>query len=95
MGLLDFICDFIIKVLKILWSMIRDWFRNLLNLKNADADNMFFTIKRELEDGSYRVIRGLFNERTDETNEVDCLESEEIDEETLYRHRNNPVQIYR
>lgn len=95
MGLLDFFCDIIITVLKILWSMIRDWFREKLNLKNADADNMFFTVKRELKDGSYRVIRGLFNERTDETMAVDGLESEDIDEETLYRHRNNPVQIYR
>lgn len=94
MGILDTVCTVFISVLKILWSMIRDWFRDLLNLKKADIDNVFFTIQRKLSDGSYRVIRGLFNQRTDATMRVDGLKSSQIDQETLARHKNNPVQIY-
>ena len=57
------------------------WFRNRSAIKQADKDNIAFTLQNKLASGKYKTVQGIFNTRNEVLVEGRVIESEEIDEE--------------
>jgi hypothetical protein len=90
----------VMRVARILWSMIKDWLKERIPIIRAELANLAFSIKKVLENGGnreYEIIEGIFNKNTGtlvNAQESQDLQSPEIDEETAKQHRNSPLVIF-
>jgi hypothetical protein len=84
----------VIIVAIINFEEIVTWFRKRQNLKQADKDNIAFTLKKQLENGDYEVVWGIFNTRTDELLGGVKEQSKKIDEEVENVHKGKELVLY-
>lgn len=86
----------IVYLTKITFSLILNWFRRdkIQKLKNEDKDNIAFTLKTALEEGSYTVCQGVFNTRTGDVVDGQKLKAKEIEASVAESHREKPLVIY-
>lgn len=70
------------------------WFRSKSKIKQADKDNIAFTLQSRLESGNYKTVQGIFNTRTEVVEKGRVIESEEMDEEMENLHSDNELIIY-
>ena len=78
----------------IYWDDIVEWFRSRNNIKQADKDNIAFTIKKNLQSGNYKVVQGIFNQRTEELKDTRVMESQKLDDKLLQHHGGKELVIY-
>lgn len=83
----------LIYVVIILFDRIATWFRARESLRNADKDNIAFSIKQKLESGEYKVVYGIFNKRQDELCDVDAVVGKKVDAE-IEKHKADTLMIY-
>jgi len=74
----------IVVVVFLNWGRIVNWFRNRQSLKQADRDNIAFTLKDSLNNGKYSVIQGIFNQRTNEVLDAEKYDAGDVCNELKY-----------
>jgi hypothetical protein len=84
----------VIVVAIIKFENIVNWFQKRQNLKQADKDNIVFTIEKLLKNGNYEVVKGIFNTRTSELLDGEKEQSKEIDEELEKVHKGKELVLY-
>jgi len=82
------------QIVKLLFSMLRKWFTNRHQLKQADRDNLAFTLQNKLKSGKYSTVQGIFNTRTNEVVDGRKMESGEIDDTIDNYHRHEELVLY-
>ena len=78
----------------IYYDEIIRWFQSRNDIKEADKDNIAFTIKKRLETGDYKVVQGIFNKRTEDLVDGHAMQSETLDEELEQVHSGHELVIY-
>ncbi len=78
----------------IYWNDIVEWFRSRNDIKEADKNNIAFTIKENLRSGNYKVVQGIFNKETEELKDVRIMESESLDDQLMKHHEGQELVIY-
>lgn len=66
------------------WDRIIGWFRGRQSLKQADRDNIAFTVKENLSDGNYSVVQGIFNQRTNQVLDGEKYNAKDLCDELKY-----------
>jgi len=84
----------VITVTRLTWNFIINWFRNRTQLKNADKDNIAFTIQEKMQNKRYKTVQGIFNQRTNEVVDAQEVSSDKVDEQIKELHRDNELVIY-
>lgn len=84
----------VIVVAIIHYKEIIAWFQKRNDLKVADKENIAFTLKQKLETGDYKVIQGIFNQRTEDILEGRAMQSEKLDQEFEEAHEGKELLIY-
>jgi hypothetical protein len=84
------------EVAKILWPMIKTWFKERIAMIRSDVANLAFSIKNVLANGKHEVVQGIFNKNTGEmyNTQAQDLQAPEVDEETANEHRNHRLLIF-
>lgn len=75
----------------IYYDDIIKWFQDRNDIKEADKDNIAFTIKQKLESGDYKVVQGIFNKRTNTVVDGHTMRAKQLDAELRKRHRGKMV----
>jgi predicted dinucleotide-binding enzyme len=83
-----------IVVAIIKFAKIKAWLRERQNLKQEDKDVIAFTIKKNLDDGNYEVVKGFFNTSTDELLDGEKEQSKKIDDELEQIHNGKELVLY-
>lgn len=93
-----------IAVLGIIWvavltyPIILEWFQepHVRDLVEEDANELAFTLKRELSAGNVTVVQGVFNRRTDKVHLEASrnIRAAAIDEELTDLHRGKALVVY-
>jgi len=81
----------VVVVVFLNWGRIIDWFRSRSKLKQADRDNIAFTVKESLNNGSYSTVQGVFNTRTEQVLDAVKYEAKDVCDELKY---SEPLTIY-
>jgi hypothetical protein len=82
----------IVAIIK--FAKIKAWLRARQNLTQEDKDVIAFTIKKNLEDGNYEVVKGFFNTSTDELLDGEKEQSRKIDDELEQVHNGKELVLY-
>lgn len=82
----------IVAIIK--FAKIKAWLRDRQNLKQEDKDVIAFTLKKNLEDGNYEVVKGFFNTSTEELLDGEKEQSQKIDDETEQVHNGKELVLY-
>jgi len=77
------------------WQEIASWFQSRQNLVKSDYDNIAFTLNRNLQQGSYTVVQGIFNKRQGEIIDAKQLTANQMDSTMNQFHANNDLVIYK
>lgn len=75
-------------------KFVVDWFRKRNQIKQADKDNIAFTLQDKIGSGEYKTVQGVFNTRTNEIVEGQTIESEKLDPKMQDLHSNNQLVIF-
>jgi hypothetical protein len=74
------------------------WFQSpeVKQIAEADAENIGFTLKKELDSGNYEVVQGVFNRRTNQLHRetVKQYQAENLDAELQSVHRGKALAVY-
>ena len=75
------------------WERIVSWFKGHEELLESDKDNIAVAIKQAMDDGNVTYVQGIFNKRTNKLGEAAKYEAEELDQETLNKHKGKDLII--
>ena len=84
----------VVVVAIIYYDDIIEWFRTRNDIKEADKDNIAFTIREKIETGDYKVVQGIFNKRTNDLVEGHAMKTKKLDSEFEQIHADNELVIY-
>jgi heme/copper-type cytochrome/quinol oxidase subunit 1 len=76
------------------YNFIVSWFRKREKIKNADKDNIAFTIQEKMQNKQYKTVQGIFNKRTNEVVDAQEIRSDKLDEKMEENHRGNELVVY-
>lgn len=76
------------------YNFIVNWFRKREKIKNADKDNIAFTIQEKMQNKQYKTVQGIFNKRTNEVVDAQEIRSDKVDEQMEENHRGNELVVY-
>ena len=79
----------------VMWKDILSWFQSRNALQTSDKDHVAFTLKEKLEAGKFKVIQGIFNQRTNTLVDGQALQSKKLDTELELAHRGEELVLYR
>jgi hypothetical protein len=93
-GLIAVVIKFFLRDRIIEWDKIIEWFRSSQALKEADKDNIAFTLLPPLTKGRYSLVQGIFNTRTNELVAGVKHKGKEIDDKLREVHKTHALVIY-
>lgn len=76
------------------WDDIIKWFEQRSRIKEADKDNIAFTLKERLKSGNYKVVQGIFNKRTDSVVDGKIVEAQQLEKKLAQTHQGQDVVLY-
>jgi heme/copper-type cytochrome/quinol oxidase subunit 1 len=76
------------------YNFIVSWFRKREKIKNADKDNIAFTIQEKMQNKQYKTVQGIFNKRTNEVVNAQEIRSDKVDKKMEENHRGNKLVVY-
>jgi hypothetical protein len=85
-----------IVVAKIIsYKDIINWFKKRKSLLNSDCYNLAVTIRKELENGNYEVVGGVFNCKTETFKDQFVKTGKQLDSELASLHSNREVVYHK
>lgn len=85
----------VVIVLSILtYKEVVNWFRERTEMKNADKDNLTFTLQTKLSSGNYTTVQGVFNTRTSEVVDGRTVNSQKVDGTLKNLHDRDELIVY-
>mgnify|MGYP000909206649 CR=1 FL=1 len=84
----------VVVLLIIYYDDIIKWFKERSDIKEADKENIAFTLKQKIESGDYKVVQGIFNKRTATVEEGRVMQAEKIDEDFAKVHGRKQLVLY-
>jgi hypothetical protein len=78
----------------VFFDEIVDWFRSRNGLKQSDRDNVAFTLKENLSNGQYKVVRGIFNTRTSTILDAKAEQTRQLDAKLRAVHGTENLVVY-
>lgn len=84
----------LIYLIILYFSKIVNFLRSRSNLKNSDADNIAFSLQKNVSSGNYQTVYGIFNKRTNEILDAEKSESERIDSDVAAIHALKELAVY-
>ena len=84
----------VIRLFRLAFNFIINWFREREKIKNADKNNIAFTIQEKMKNKQYKTVQGVFNKRTNEVVDAREIYSNEVDEQMEKNHRGNELVVY-
>ena len=63
-------------------------------IKNANKDNIAFTIQEKMKNKQYKTVQGIFNKRTNEVVDAQEIRSDKVDAQMENNHRGNELVVY-
>lgn len=91
-GLIYAVAAAVYTVVVLLLSAVIDWFIGEQDL--IDDDSLRFTIKQNLEEGTVRVVQGIFDTSTDQVKKYRPIKAERLDEELTDYHEDDELVVY-
>ena len=76
------------------YNFIVNWFRKREKIKNADKDNIAFTIQEKMQNNQYKTVQGIFNKRNHEVVDAQEIRSKKVDEQIKRNHQGNELVVY-
>jgi hypothetical protein len=76
------------------WNTVVGWFREHETLVAEDLERVGFTLQRELANGNYEVVQGVFDRRTDKVMAGRKMVSPHLDEKLREVHRHRQLAVY-
>ncbi|MCH2245675.1 MAG: hypothetical protein MK111_13705 [Crocosphaera sp.] len=71
------------------------WFRDRLDFMRLDPDRLGFSkIQQHLDTGNYTVVRGVFDQETQEVLAIDQQEAKNIDLDILHNHDEDGLAVW-
>jgi hypothetical protein len=70
------------------------WFRTRNDIKEADKDNIAFTIKDLTENGDFKIVQGIFNKRTETVVDGQVIQAKDVDADLVATHGNKKLVVY-
>ena len=69
----------IVVIVILTYDEIINWFRERSQIKEADQDNIAFTLQSKLANGNYKTVQGVFNTDTSRVLEGRTINSRNVD----------------
>jgi hypothetical protein len=81
----------IIFIARLTYKKVKDWFNNKKSLTASDKDKVATAVKLALENGNIGHVSCVFDKKTNEIVDGQCIETEEFDDELAKKHRGKDV----
>lgn len=81
----------VVKIVKLTINVVKNWFAKH---KNLNANEIGFTLKKEIDNGNYSYVQGVFNPRTEVITDMVNYEIAELDETLKRIHLKNDLLIH-
>ena len=76
------------------WEQIIAFMTGNTALKNSDIDNVGFSLQEKVNNGNYKTVYGIFNNRTQKVLAAEEVNSQQVDERLAAEHHNNPLILF-
>jgi hypothetical protein len=83
-----------IYVVYLVFSEIADWFQSNRKLAANDRREIGFTLQKQLANGDYNTVQGVFNKSTKSLGKVRAINSARIDDRLAGYHKNKKLVVY-
>lgn len=82
-----------VTVLK--WDTVIEWFTGYKKkVSLQDKNDLGFTTAKKMENGEYKVVQGVFNQKTNKVKDATAYEAKELDKEMSKFHEKDELVIY-
>ena len=76
------------------WDRIVAFMHEHTSLKEADVNNVGFSLQQKLTSGEYKTVYGIFNTRSQKVLAAESVCSEDVDTQVASAHKDNPLVIF-